>query len=293
MLALSAPEDRSPEELCAFGVVVLDKPAGPTAHQVSAWVRDHLGVDRAGHTGTLDPGVTGCLPVLTGRATRLASVLSAAPKTYVAVLEAHDPLPTDWREILATFEGAIFQRPPRKSAVERNRRVREIADLTVLEYRDRHVLLRIECEAGTYVRKLIHDMGLALGTGAHMADLRRTATGPFSDRGLVTLHDLVDGIAFWRDDGDTDAVTGVVRPAEAALTQLPSVTIAPSAARSVATGAPVYAPGVIEVSDDADPAGEPLVACYVPNGAAVCLGRLVADPAAETGTVVALERVLV
>lgn len=294
MAPVPPPAERDPADLADFGVVVLDKPAGPTSHQVSAWVRDLLEVDRAGHAGTLDPGVTGCLPVLTGRGTRIAGALSTAPKAYVAVLEAHGPLPTGWRDTLADFEGSIYQRPPRKSAVERRRRVRTIHAIDVLERRDRRVLLSVECEAGTYVRKLLHDVGLALGTGGHMADLRRVETGPFTDADLVTLHDLADAIAFWRDDGDAEGLEGVVRPAESALGHLPAVTIARSAAASVATGAPVYAPGVLEVADElAGRDDEPLVACYDPDGTAVCLGRLVGDPDADRGVAVDLERVLV
>ena len=289
------PDERDPDELLAFGVVNLDKPPGPSAHEVAGWVRDHAGVERAAHAGTLDPKVTGCLPVLTGTATRCAQVFDDAEKEYVAVLELHGPAPADLEAVLAEFEGPIYQKPPRKSAVKRELRVREVSALDILERADRRALLRIRCEAGTYVRKLCHDLGLALGTGAHMGDLRRTATGTFDDAALATMHDLVDALAFWREDGEEGPLREVLKPAERALEGLPSVTIAPGAAREVAEGAPVYAPGVIEVGDLADaPDGTaPLVACYTPNGAAVCLGRLVGDPDADRGTVVDLERVLV
>ncbi|WP_277555177.1 RNA-guided pseudouridylation complex pseudouridine synthase subunit Cbf5 [Halobaculum limi] len=296
-----APEERSVEDLCAFGVVNLDKPAGPSAHQVAAWVRDILGVDRAAHAGTLDPKVTGCLPTLTGDATRLAPVFLEGAKEYVAVLELHGSAPTDLERVVAEFEGELYQKPPRKSAVKRRLRTREVYDLTVLDQTDRQVLLRIRCESGTYVRKLCHDIGLALGTGGHMGHLRRTATDPFDDRDLHTLHDLADGVAFadGRDtpDGDPDEslIWEVLRPAEEAMTGLPSLTIADSAAREVANGAPVYAPGV--VASGAFGAGDPddgdLLACYTPDGSAVCLGRLVGDPDADAGEVVSLERVLV
>jgi tRNA pseudouridine55 synthase len=123
-----------------------------------------------------------------------------------------------------------------------------------------------------------------------MGHLRRTATDPFDDSTLVTLEDLVDALAFARE-GDEEPLRAVVSPAERALTHLPRVTIAPSAAEQVARGAPVYAPGVIDVADDAERGG--LLACYTPNDAAVCLGRLVGDPDADSGTVVSLERVLV
>jgi tRNA pseudouridine55 synthase len=280
------PGDRTLADLLSFGVVNLDKPPGPSAHQVAAWVRDLAGVDRAAHAGTLDPKVTGCLPLLLGDATRLAPVFGT--KEYVAVLELHAAPPTDLEAVVAEFEGDLYQKPPRKSAVSRRLRVREIHDLTVLERDGRQVLLRIRCAAGTYVRKLCHDLGLALGTGAHMGDLRRTATDPFDDRDLVTMHDLADALAV--ADEDESLVRAVVAPAECALEDLPRVTVAPSAAESVATGSPVYAPGVIDAEDVPR---DSLVACYTPAGSAVCLGRLVGDPDADAGLVVDLERVLV
>ncbi|MEF8780981.1 MAG: RNA-guided pseudouridylation complex pseudouridine synthase subunit Cbf5, partial [Haloferacaceae archaeon] len=296
-----------------FGVVNLDKPPGPSAHQVAAWVRDladdavrdlagtsdgegdAAGVSGAAHAGTLDPKVTGCLPVLTGEATRLAQAFLEGRKEYVAVLELHRPAPADLGEVIESFEAPLYQKPPRKSAVTRRLRVRRVHDLEILEAHDRRVLLRIGCESGTYVRKLCHDLGLALGTGAHMGDLRRTATTPFDDGDLVTLHDLVDAIE-WAKEGHPGELRSVVRPAERALSHLPTVAIAESAAREVAHGAPVYAPGVISVEGNvaADDREEPrLVACETPGGSAVCLGRLVGDPDASEGTVVDLERVLV
>jgi tRNA pseudouridine55 synthase len=225
-----------------------------------------------------------------GTATRVAQAFDDSVKEYVAVLELHRDAPADLESTLAEFEGPIYQKPPRKSAVARRLRVRTIHGLELLEHDGRQVLLRVRCASGTYVRKLCHDLGLALGTGAHMGDLRRTGTAPFDDRDLVTMHDLADALAFWTE-GDPEPLHEVVEPAERVLTDLPRVTIAPSAATEVANGAPVYAPGVLE-APAADPDGR-TVACYTPDGAAVCLGRFVGDPDADTGTVVELERVLV
>jgi tRNA pseudouridine55 synthase len=282
------PADRSVEELLTFGVLALDKPAGPSSHQVSAWVRDLAGVGKAAHAGTLDPKVTGCLPVLLGDATRIAGALLGA-KTYVAVLELHDSPPSDVESVFAEFEGPIQQKPPRKSAVNRELRVREIHDLTLLETEGRKLLLSIRCESGTYIRKLCHDLGLALGTGANMGDLRRVGTVAFDDRGLVTLHDFVDALAV-HEQGEDTWIREVIDPAERALAHLPAVTIAPSAAREVAEGAPVYAPGVIDADGTSE--GE-TVACYTPGGSVICLGTLVGDPGADSGTVVDLDAVLV
>ncbi|RLM89689.1 RNA-guided pseudouridylation complex pseudouridine synthase subunit Cbf5 [Halobellus sp. Atlit-38R] len=287
------PDERSVDELLSFGVVNLDKPPGPSAHQVSAWARDLTGVDRAAHAGTLDPKVTGCLPILLGDATRLAQVFLEGAKEYVAVLELHGPAPADLHAVLAEFEGEIYQKPPRKSAVARRLRSREIYDLELLEVKDRQALIRIRCESGTYVRKLCHDLGLAAGTGAHMGHLRRTGTDPFDDSDLVSTADLTDGLVF-AEEGDEEPLRDVVSPAERALTHLPRLTVAFSAAEQIAEGAPVYAPGIVDV-DDATAAATngSLVACVTPDDAAVCLGRLVGDPDAEAGEVVSLERVLV
>ena len=313
----SPPDERSIPELLRFGVVNVDKPAGPSSHQLSAWLRDAVNdalttVDPDGtriggvaHAGTLDPKVTGCLPTLTGTATRAAQVFLEGEKEYVAVLELHGDPPADLRQVVDEFEDEIYQKPPRKSAVSRRLRTRTIHDIDVLEIEDRQALLRIGCESGTYVRKLCHDIGLAAGVGAHMGHLRRTATDPFDDTNLHTLQDLTDALE-WATEGDERLLREVVQPAEEALVHLPALTIAPSAARNVATGAPVYAPGVIDGPDPDDVAvhdgtdesvGEtaeyPLVACYTPSGSAVCLGRLVDDPDAVRGEVVSLERVLV
>ena len=298
------PDDRSLDDLLSFGVVNLDKPPGPSSHQVAAWLRDLTGQDRAAHAGTLDPKVTGCLPVLLGDATRAAQVFDRVPKRYVAVLELHKRVPAAFEDVVAEFEGPILQKPPRKSAVSRRVRTRTVHDLTVLEREERRVLLRIDCESGTYVRKICHDVGLALGTGANMGALRRAGTGPFDDRTLATLHDVTDALTFAREDGEESAIREIVQPAERAFVHLPRVTVAPSAAEEVAHGAPVYAPGVIdwEPASDPDPWSDApgnaieegaLVACYTPDGAAVCLGHWVGDPDAESGTVVSLERVLV
>ncbi len=302
-----APEDRDVATLLEFGVVNVDKPMGPSSHQVTGWVRDAVGdalesaggeaIDRAAHAGTLDPKVTGCLPTLLGDATRMAQVFADSEKTYVAVLELQGPSPTDFGPTVAAFEGEIYQRPPRHSAVARRLRTRTVHDIDVLERDGRQALLRIRCQAGTYIRKLCHDIGLALGTGAHMGDLRRVETAGFDDSDLVSLPDLVDALAFWVEDDDPSELRSVVEPAERALAGLPRIVVAPSAAREVAEGAPVYAPGVIE--HRAAPVGGAmasvgdLVVCVTPNDAAVCLGTLVGDSDAESGEVVDLERVLV
>ncbi|EMA00911.1 tRNA pseudouridine synthase B [Haloarcula vallismortis] len=296
MTLRAPPNERAPDSLRSFGVVNLDKPPGPSAHQVAAWIRDATGQDRVAHGGTLDPKVTGCLPVLLGDAARMAQVFDDAVKEYVTVLELHDQAPADIADIVAEFETEVYQKPPRKSAVKRQLRARRIHSLDILEQGERRLLLRVQCASGTYIRKLCHDIGLAAGTGAHMGDLRRTATGTFDDASLSTMHDLVDALAF-ADEGDESQLREIIQPAERALVHLPRVRIAPSAAREVAEGAPVYAPGVIGAgpaeTGDATPEQGSQVVCVTPDGAAVCLGTLVGDPDADDGLVVEINRVLV
>lgn len=302
------PGERSVEALLSFGVCNLDKPPGPTSHQVADWLKrlvndafdageSDYAIDRVAHTGTLDPKVTGSLPALFGDATRLAQVFARSDKEYIAVLELQAPSPSDFEATLAEFEGELYQKPPRKSAVRRQLRTRRIHNLDLLELDGQQALLRVRCEAGTYIRKLCHDIGLALGTGAHMGALRRSATGQFDDSGLVTMEDFADALAFWVEDSDERWIRDLVAPAEEALRSLPRLIVAPSAAREIAEGAPVYAPGVIDAEsaplDGTEPADGELIACFTPDGSAVCLGTLVGDPDAESGTVVELERVLV
>ncbi len=244
----------------------------------------------AAHAGTLDPKVTGSLPTMLGEATRLVERFRTAPKEYIAALELHARAPADLDATFAEFEGDLYQKPPRRSAVARRLRTREVYELEVLESAERRVLLRVRCESGTYIRKLCHDLGLALGTGAHMGHLRRTATGSFDDTDLVTLHDFADALAFARE-GDPAPLRAAVAPAERLLGSLPGVTVPPNAAREVATGAPVYAPGVVAVTDD--PARGDTVAVYTPDHAAIAVGTLVGDTGADEGEVVSLDRVLV
>ncbi|MDD1716171.1 MAG: RNA-guided pseudouridylation complex pseudouridine synthase subunit Cbf5, partial [Methanolinea sp.] len=174
------------------GILVLDKPRGPSSHQVTAWAGKILGCS-TGHAGTLDPAVSGVLVVMLGRAVRLAPVLLAEEKEYIALLRLHaDTSRASLEEAASGFTGRIYQRPPRRSAVARNLRIRNIHSMEILGTDGRLALLRISCEAGTYIRSLCHHLGLAAGTGGHMQELRRIRSGAFGEEDAVTLHTLKD-----------------------------------------------------------------------------------------------------
>lgn len=256
------PEERTVEELLRFGIIPLDKPPGPTSHQVSAYVQKILKIKKAGHSGTLDPKVTGVLPVALGKGTRVVQSLLTAGKEYVALMHLHKPVDEyKVRQLLARFQGKITQLPPVKSAVKRRKRERTIYYLEFLEMIGQDVLFLAGTQAGTYIRKLCHDMGQALkddaegdGTGApigaHMAELRRTKAGPFDERnGLVTLHDLADAYYYWKE-GREAPIRKAILPAEAGLAHLKKIWVLDSAVDSLCHGVQLKVPGISKLHDN-------------------------------------------
>ena len=244
------PEKRPIEMHIKFGVINLDKPPGPTSHEVVAWIKKLFNLKIAGHGGTLDPKVSGVLPVALENATRVVQALLPAGKEYIALMHLHDEVSED--KILAVmreFEGEIIQRPPLRSAVKRRLRTRKVYYIEVLEIDGKDILFRVGVEAGTYIRSLIHHIGLALGVGAHMAELRRTRSGPFKeDETLVTLHDLIDAYHFWKDDGIEEYFRKAIQPMEKAVEHLPKVWIRDSAVAAVTYGANLAVPGIVKVN---------------------------------------------
>jgi H/ACA ribonucleoprotein complex subunit 4 len=267
-----APANRSPEELVACGVIPLDKPAGPTSHQVAAWARLALEVDDVGHGGTLDPNVTGALPVAVGGGVKALQALLTAGKEYTCVMRLHeDRNEADVKRIASNFVGKINQTPPVRSAVAKKPRIRRVYYLDVLETEGRDVLFRVGCQAGTYIRNLCVDMGKALGTRGHMEELRRTRTGLFTEKDLVNLHDLLDARHFWRDDKDATQLKHCVKPIETATAHLNQVVIRDSAVDAVCHGAPLAAIGIAQM-DAGIEAGE-LVAISSLKGELVALAE--------------------
>lgn len=271
------PEERPMQVLLEYGLVPLDKPAGQTSHQVTAWVKRILGVDKAGHSGTLDPLVTGLLPIATGEATKLLQTLLMGPKEYYAIMRLHDPVP-DWQleSVVKEFTGPIYQKPPVRSSVKRVRRVREIYEMEIVERKGRLVLLRVLCQAGTYVRKLIYDMGEVLGVGATMVELRRTRVcGIRETDGLTRLHELAYATQLWREKGDDSMLKNLVWPIEKALTHLKPVVAKDTAVDAVCHGAYLAVPGVARAHPDIKKGD--LVAIYTQKGEIVALAEALMD----------------
>lgn len=240
-------EKKSMDELLNFGVVFIDKPKGPTSHQVSAWVKNILQIPKAGHAGTLDPNVTGILPVSLNKATRIVNFLHLDSKEYVALMRLHgDVEPERIREIMKEFQGLIFQTPPVRAAVARKLRKRNIYNIEILEIIKRNVLFRVSTEAGTYIRTLCVDIGDALGVGAHMEELRRTRTGKFDESVTCTLQNLLDAHYYYLQ-GDESYLRKIIHPGEELASNLPKVLVRDLAVDALAHGSPLYVKGVLSI----------------------------------------------
>jgi len=242
------PQDRSIDDLLDAGMILLDKTSGPTAHQIDSWIREMLHISKVGHAGTLDPRVTGVLPIGIGQATRALEVLSVAGKEYVGVMKLHKDVKKE--KVLSLFQefhGDIHQMPPVRSAVKRVKRTRTIYYLDLLEMHDRDVLFRVGCEAGTYIRTLCVDIGKRLRSGAHMVELRRTRVGRFHEAELVNLHDVKDAYMFWKEDNDETEIKKAIHPLESLFDPLPKIIIRDSSVDAVCHGANLALPGIVSL----------------------------------------------
>ncbi len=242
---MSAPADPIAARLAAGAFLLIDKPRGPSSHQVTAWARDLLGVDRAGHAGTLDPNVSGLLWVGVGPALKLLPLVLEFPKRYVGVVNFHGTVPArDLARVLAEFTGPIYQTPPVRSAVRRERRIRTIHRLELRETEGTRILLDVVADSGTYVRTLAVDLGEALGVGAHLEELRRTATGPFSESQSVPLTGLSDALAR-RAGGDPAPLVALLHPIDEVWREFPTIVLKDSAVSAVAHGAGLARGGIL------------------------------------------------
>jgi len=246
------PQERPIQDYVRFGIINLDKPSGPSSHEVTAWAKRILKVGHAGHGGTLDPKVTGILPIALEEATKVVQALLLSGKEYICVMRLHDKASENRvKVVLDEFQGTIYQRPPLRASVRHQLRTRKIYYLDLLEIQEKNVLFKVGCEGGTYIRKLCYDLGEALGCGAHMQELRRTRAGPFTENGgLVSLYDVSYFFDLSKENGDENALRRFIFPMESALTLLPRVFIRDSAVAALCHGANLAAPGVLSLDND-------------------------------------------
>lgn len=245
------PEERATEEIINYGIININKCQGPTSHQVSDYVQKILDIKKSGHSGTLDPNVHGLLPVALSRATRIVQGLLKSGKEYVGIIHLHKDVDENKlnEAIKKYFTGKIRQTPPLKSSVKRVERTREVYYFDILEKDEKDVLFIVGCEAGTYIRKLIHDLGQKLKVGAHMLELRRTKAGPFDEKTLFTLQDLTDAFYFYKNEKNDKFLRKIIQPVENAIAHLPKIWVFDTTVDTLCHGADLNIPGISKLND--------------------------------------------
>lgn len=269
------PANRPVNSLLDYGLILLDKPPGPTSHEVVAWVKRIVGISKAGHSGTLDPGATGLLPIGLGEGTKALSILLFGPKEYYALARLHYHIDDNKLDtVISQFVGDIFQRPPQRSSVKRATRIRTIYEIERLERYERLILMRILCQSGTYIRKIVYDIGEILGTGATMVELRRTQVSSLSERkdGLVRMHDLADALELYRHEEDDTKLRKLIRPIEYCMDGVDSVVVRDTAIDALCHGAQLAIPGILSISKKLKVGG--IVGIYSMKGEIVGFGEV-------------------
>ena len=271
----SSPMKRALKDYINYGFINLDKPANPSSHEVVAWIRRILRCEKTGHSGTLDPKVTGCLIVCINRATRLVKSQQGAGKEYVAVVRLHSAIEGEAKlaQAIEKLTGALFQRPPLISAVKRQLRIRTIYESKMLEFdQERNLgVFWVSCEAGTYIRTLCVHLGLLLGTGGHMQELRRVRSGILGEKSnMVTMHDVLDAQYYYDNNKDESYLRRVISPLESLLTTYKRIVLKDSAVNAVCYGAMLMIPGLLRFADGIEVNEQ--VVLMTTKGEAVALG---------------------
>ncbi len=234
---------KSTEELLQFSIINIDKPTGPTSFWTSQFIKNSLALKKTSHLGTLDPMVTGVLPVALNRACRLNEYLMHRNKTYVGIMRLHSDISkSSLEKEIKNFIGKITQLPPVRSRVKRAPRTREIISFKILEKSGKDFLFESEVQAGTYIRKLIHDLGEKIN-GAHMLELRRTKAGIFSEENEeyppINLYDFESAVEKYKN-GDDKKLREVLIPGEIVASILPVVQIKKEVVKKTLAGSPIF-----------------------------------------------------
>lgn len=294
----SSPLARPLQQHLAYGVINLDKPANPSSHEVVSWIKKILRVEKTGHSGTLDPKVTGCLIVCIDRATRLVKSQQSAGKEYVAVARLHASCDTaKVQRCVETLTGALFQRPPLISAVKRQLRIRTIYESKLLEYdKERNLgVVWVSCEAGTYIRTLCVHLGLLTGVGGHMQELRRVRSGALGEQdNLVTMHDVLDAQHVYDTTKDESYLRRVIMPLEVLLTKYKRIVVKDSAVNAICYGAKFMIPGLLRFADGIELNDEVVLMTTKGEAIAVAIAQMTTAVMAtvDHGVVAKIKRVI-
>ncbi len=231
------------ERLLDDGVVVINKPPGHTSHEITGFVKKITGAKRSGHAGTLDPDVSGVLPVAIGKATKLLRYIAGKEKTYVGIVRfKKEQTQSEIETLFKKFTGELVQTPPKMSAVRKAPRKRTVYELKLLEVNGHNALFITRVDAGTYIRTLCEDIGKICG-GARMEELRRIAVGRISEKQSHTMEELIDAMWFYKEKKDPSLLLRMIKPPERFI-DLKKAFIKESALDSIFSGAQVMAPAL-------------------------------------------------
>eukprot|EP00442_Polarella_glacialis_P019242 CAMPEP_0115122168 /NCGR_PEP_ID=MMETSP0227-20121206/46663_1 /TAXON_ID=89957 /ORGANISM="Polarella glacialis, Strain CCMP 1383" /LENGTH=450 /DNA_ID=CAMNT_0002524051 /DNA_START=102 /DNA_END=1454 /DNA_ORIENTATION=- len=270
-----SPLSRPLDAYLLYGIVNLDKPVNPSSHEVVSWIKRIMNLEKTGHSGTLDPKVSGVLLVCLNRATRLVKAQQSAGKEYVCIARFHSDVGSlqKVQKALDLLSGACFQRPPVISAVKRQLRVRTIYETKCVEYNaKRHMaIFWVSCEAGTYIRTMCVHLGLIMGVGAHMQELRRVRSGVLDENEhLATMHDVLDAQYMYTNMRDEKYLRRVVMPLEHILTNFPRLVVKDSAVNAICYGAQLMIPGVLRFEQNIEVGSE--IVMMTTKGEAIATG---------------------
>ncbi len=243
-------QNKSTEELLEFGIINIDKCSGPTSFNVSEFVKKKLGIRKTSHFGTLDPKVTGVLPVALNRACKLTGFFLGEDKEYVGVMRIHEDVEMKkiQKIINEKFLGKILQTPPVKSRVKRQEREREIKSFDLIEQEGKDILFRAEVQGGTYIRKLLDDLGTEMGIGAHMLELRRVRAGIFTEDTIVNLYDFEKAVDEYKN-GNDKLLRAMIIPGEIVSEVYPILKVEEKEIKRLWTGKPIFKDDVIGKTD--------------------------------------------
>ena len=243
-------QNKTVSELLEFGIINIDKPSNPTSFDVSDFVRKKLGIRKTSHFGTLDPKVTGVLPIALNRACKLTGFFLGEDKEYVGVMRIHEEISIEEvrKAIKEKFLGKIKQTPPKKSRVKRQEREREIKNFEILEQDGKNFVFLAEVQGGTYIRKLIDDLGKELKMGAHMLELRRIRAGIFIEEKSVNLYDFEKAVDEYKK-GNEKLLREIIIPAEIVAEVYEAVEIKKGNLKSILTGKPILKKDLIKKQD--------------------------------------------
>lgn len=239
------------EDLFNYGLINLNKPSGKICTEVLNEIKEILPVKKVGHGGTLDPKVTGVLPIGLNKSTRIMHYFSLGGKKYIGEMYLHgDVKEKELNKAVKKFTGKLKQTPPKLSSVRRVEREREVYFLKLKEIKGRTIKFEISCQHGFYIRKFCYDFGKYLGVGAHMTFLERVQASSFKLENSVTIEDIKKNYNKWQESKEEKYLRKIILPIEEVTSFLPTIWVDDKVVEQLSHGSPVFVPGILRLTSD-------------------------------------------